>query len=254
MCLLAFAVRATPRYPLILIGNRDELHSRPALPAHWWRSPRLLAGKDLTAGGTWLGMTREGRVATVTNYRDPEQVRAGAPSRGHLVLDALTQGDTVMEEELRRGGPDYNGFNLLWGDARGIRYYHNQNASDVSVLDPGVYGLSNGLLDTPWPKLVRARDALARSVANDECLTSESLFPILEDRRAPPEHTLPDTGIDPEWERLLSTAFICSPAYGTRASTVILMERDGRAVFHERTYDADGVIRSDRKYAFRRTA
>lgn len=253
MCLLAFAFRAHPQYPLVLIGNRDEFHARPALPAHWWREPRLLAGCDLTAGGTWLGMTRSGHIATVTNYRDPERSLTVAPSRGQLVVDALSGSGESFAETLMRTGRDYNGFNLLWGSVTGLRYFHNQGDVTPRLLEPGTYGLSNGLLDTPWPKLVRARMGLEEIIESHQRLSPEPFFRVLADRRLPPDHELPETGVDRVTERLLSTAFILSPHYGTRASTVIIVRRDGAATFHERTFDPAGKRRTDRAFHFRIT-
>ncbi|MEX0729186.1 MAG: NRDE family protein [Aquisalimonadaceae bacterium] len=250
MCLLVLAFKAHPDYPLVLIGNRDEFHQRPALPAHWWNTRRLLAGRDQTAGGTWLGVTDSGRLATVTNYRDPESKRDNAPSRGQLVVEALGRDNESMAEMLVRTGSDYNGFNLLWGSRDGMRYAHNQGKAVIRSLEPGTYGLSNGLLNTPWPKLVRARTALSEIIVRHGKLSSKLLFPILEDRQVPPDHALPDTGIDRNWERLLSTAFIRSSQYGTRASTVVIVDRDGLTTFHERTFDADGLMCTDRAYRF----
>lgn len=248
MCLLAVAFRSHPDYPLVLIGNRDEFHGRAALTAHWWRTPELLAGRDLAAGGTWLGMTRNGRIATVTNYREPDRNRDLAPSRGQLVVDALTRDGAIFADSLNRTGSDYNGFNLLWGDSAELWYCHNQGETVPRPLDPGIYGLSNGLLDTPWPKLIHARESLVGIVESSRILRPEPLFRILADRQLPPDHALPDTGIGRDRERLLSTSFILSPQYGTRASTVIIVRRDGMASFHERTFNPDGLMCTDRSF------
>ena len=254
MCLLAFALEVHSDYPLVLIGNRDEFHERPADPAHWWRTPRILAGRDRRGGGGWLGMSRDGALATVTNYREPEVGRAGAPSRGRLVVDALSRDPTLFTEQLVRSASTFNGFNLLWGVPEAFYYLNNRGRQRPERLAAGMYGLSNGVLDTPWPKLLRARRALEREVAREGGPSEHGLFDILADRHEPPLEELPDTGIDPDWERLLATAFICNPAYGTRASTVIMVRRDGLVTFRERAFDPSGQSVSERLFRFYRTS
>lgn len=248
MCLLAFAVGCHPDYPLVVVGNRDEYHHRPTEPMHWWHQPRLLAGRDCTAGGTWLGVTPSGRFATVTNYRDPEPQRTDAISRGHLVVDALTSTDGhAFNTTLEATGGRYNGFNLLWGDAGCLYYYSNQEGG-VRAVPAGVHGLSNGLLNTPWPKLVHIRDQLEAMIRSGDQLASDRLLDLLADRRPAADHSLPDTGIPKDWERLLSSPFIVSDAYGTRASTVVLVTAGGEICVRERSFGQDGRCLDDRAF------
>ncbi|SEO43184.1 NRDE family protein [Aquisalimonas asiatica] len=248
MCLLAFAVGCHPAYPLIVVGNRDEYHHRPTEPMHWWREAPLLAGRDLTAGGTWLGVTPLGRFATVTNYRDPEPQRTDTISRGQLVVDALAADDPgAFGETLEATGNRYNGFNLLWGDAGGLYYYSNQEGI-ARPVPAGVHGLSNGLLNTPWPKLVRVREALETLIHDTGPCDSGALLDLLADRRPAADGSLPDTGIPKDWERLLSSPFIVSEAYGTRASTVVTVGTGGEIVVRERSFGPDGECLDDRTF------
>ncbi len=239
MCLILLAVDAHPSYRLILAANRDEYFNRPTAPAAFWDdAPDLLAGRDLKSGGTWLGVTRTGRIAAITNYRDPRREKRDAPSRGHLVSGFLTG---VMSTEeylafLEREGSAYNGFSLIFGEPGRLSFFSNHGEGPLS-LEPGIHGLSNHLLDTPWPKVSRGREALARVVARGETVHPEGLFAILADRTVAPDELLPDTGVGIELERLLSPLFTSTPLYGTRSSTVILVDREGRADFCERTFN-----------------
>ncbi len=237
MCLILLAHDAHPRYRLVVAANRDEFYERPTAPAAWWDdAPAVLAGRDLRGGGTWMGITRGGRFAAVTNYRDVAPPSPDAPSRGHLVGDFLA-GDGAPGAYLRALEPragEYAGFNLLVGDGSGLWYYGNRGG-DARPLGPGVYGLSNALLDTPWPKVERGRAALREAVSSGEDVDPEALFRILWDAEPAPDLLLPDTGVGIERERMLSSSFIRSPEYGTRASTVLLVGRDGRVRFVERS-------------------
>ncbi len=246
MCLLTFAVDVHPGYPLVVVGNRDEFHERPTLPMHWWRAPRLLAGVDQRAGGSWLGLTRDGGFATITNFRDPEQHKPVAPSRGGLVVRALTEPQADIEAHLHHRGNDYNGFNLLWSRGGRMYYYNNQDGEPVRPLPPGVYGLSNGVLDTPWPKLIRVREGLENLLGRRGELAVDTLYELMADRWMPANGGLPDTGVGAEWERLLASPFICHPRYGTRSTSVVLVRRNGIATVGERTFGPDGNI-TDRR-------
>jgi uncharacterized protein with NRDE domain len=241
MCLIAFAWNAHPAFRLVVAANRDELYARPTSPADWWAdAPDVLAGRDLREGGTWMGVTRAGRFAAVTNFRDPGLTqRAGAPSRGALVSDFLrgaADAEAYMSELAGRAA-EYNGFNLLVADAGGLFYLSNR-AEGVRRLEPGVYGLSNHLLDTPWPKVLRAKraitDALSRADSAAEGWDS-GLWEMLADRIVAADDDLPDTGVGAERERLLSPPFIHSDVYGTRASTVLTMATDGEVRLVERS-------------------
>lgn len=237
MCLILFAYRVHPDYPLILAANRDEFYARAALPLGWWQdAPDVLAGRDLVAGGTWAGIGRSGRFAAITNYRDPAAMRADAPSRGALVGDFLRGRQTApayLAGVVAAARP-YNGFNLLVADAQhGLWYLGSRNGPPHAVA-AGVHGLSNALLDTPWPKLRRGTAGLATLIADGGRPDPQALFTLLADTTRPPDAELPSTGVSLEWERLLSPAWIVSADYGTRASLVLLWHADGRIEMIER--------------------
>lgn len=242
MCLILLAYRAHPLYHLVVAANRDEFFQRPAATADWWdEQPDLLAGRDLEAGGTWLGVTRSGRCAALTNFRDPPAHRPDAPSRGGLVTGFL-QGTATPADYLAALLPQadhYNGFNLLVADRETLHGYCNRGGG-VTPLEPGVHGISNGLLNEPWPKVTRGRAALSQALADDP--DPVALFTLLADRTRAPDAQLPDTGIGAEWERLLSSRFIAAPGYGTRCSTVLLWDVAGQVRFVERSYDAQGEV------------
>jgi uncharacterized protein with NRDE domain len=241
MCLVLIAWQGAAKYPCVIAANRDELHSRPAAAAHWWPSrPPILAGQDLSAGGTWLGLTRTGRFAALTNYRDPELRRPGTPSRGTLVASLLMSSDPVERslEHLRSIGASYNGFSVLFSDGERLAIYESARGSG-RVLGAGIYGLSNHLLDTPWPKVQMAKSRLSRALADLQ--TTDALLALLRDEAPAPDDQLPRTGVSLEWERLLSSAFIRAPDYGTRCSTVLRIDESRRACFDEWTWDAAGT-------------
>lgn len=242
MCLLLLAYDVHPRHRLLLAANRDEYHSRPSAPAALWpEAEAVLAGRDLQAGGTWLGVTHAGRVAAVTNFRDASAHKPDAPSRGRLVSDFLTGGQTAGDyiRGLAGRGGDYNGFSLVAGDAAGFYYYSNR-AGAPQRLAPGVYGLSNHLLDTPWPKVQRGKQALAGLLARAQ-VAPAALLELLADSTVPADASLPQTGVGAERERLLASMFVSSADYGTRCSTALLIDRDGGAQFVERSFSAGGA-------------
>lgn len=238
MCLLALAWRQRRDWPLLLAGNRDEFHRRPAAPLARWPQG-FVAGRDLEAGGAWLGAREDGRFAVVTNYRDPLDTAARPRSRGDLVVDFLA-GDGDAGTFARRVAArlaDYRGFNLLLGDA-GSLWYVGSRAGAPRELPPGTYVLSNHLLDTPWPKAVRLRGRFEAALAQAD--PTVHLFEALADRAQARDRELPATGVPLEWERALSSAFIVAPGYGTRCSTLLaLAARRGRIA--ERRFDADGA-------------
>lgn len=258
MCLILLAHDAHPRHRLVVAANRDEFYERPAAPAGWWEdAPEVLAGRDLRGGGTWLGVTRAGRFAAVTNFRETVPPAPDAPSRGHLVGGFL-RGRSAPDAYLRAlaGRADgYAGFNLLVGEGDELRYFGNRGGAERR-LAPGVYGLSNALLDTPWPKVERGRAGLAAALAGDGDVDPEALFRVLWDAEPAPDARLPDTGVGLERERMLSSPFIRGPEYGTRASTVLLVGRDGRVRFVERTVTpgADGWTESAHEFQLDGTA
>ena len=252
MCLVLLALDSHPKYSLVLAANRDEFYDRPTAPAGFWSdAPRVLGGRDLKAGGTWLGIDRRGRVAAVTNYRQGQRESVAPRSRGHLVSEFLA-GDTAAPEymdRVRREAELYHGFNLLAGDAAGMSYYSNRE-DRVRSLGPAIYGLSNHLLDTAWPKVTATKtafDALLKKGASD--LTS-NLFTLLANRDPARDEQLPSTGVSQEWERLLSSAFIASDHYGTRSTTVVLIGREGRVSFVERSFGPGGVPGGEVRFEF----
>ena len=252
MCLILVAWRVHPDYPLVLAANRDEFHARAAAPAAWWREPSMLAGRDLTSGGTWLGVTQRGHFAALTNYRElaaggPQ--RPDAPSRGAIVPRTLADPVPASErlQQLQRTSSRYNGFNLLFGDADSLAVYESAERRG-RPLGPGVYGLSNHLLDTPWPKVVGAKAALAAGLTH--LPDQEALLRLLRDDVRADDAQLPRTGLSTEWERLLSSAFIRAPGYGTRCSTILLIDRGGQAHFSEWTWDEAGAAAGQVEYRF----
>lgn len=255
MCLIVAAWRMHPELPLILAGNRDEFHARPAEPADWWpEQPGLLAGRDLEAGGTWLGVTRSGRFGVVTNYREGSP-RGGEVSRGLLLTDWLS-GDEPADgfaSRLEREEQRYAGFNLLFGDAATLRYHTNREAVSRE-LEPGIHGVSNALLDTPWPKLVVTRDRLTARL-EAERTEPDDILEILADTRPAGEDgeadPALDAAMDPAVRRVLSAPFILTPTYGTRCSTVLLFRADGSAEFVERRFDPDGEATGETRVSFR---
>jgi uncharacterized protein with NRDE domain len=252
MCLVLIAFDCHPQHSLIVAANRDEFYDRPTAAAAFWAdAPAVLGGRDLKAGGTWLGIDRRGRLAAVTNYRQGQREDAAPRSRGHLVSDFLME-ETALSEYMNRIQQEaelYNGFSLLAGDAGGLSYYSNREGR-IRTLEPGIYGLSNHLLDTPWPKVSvtkTAFDSLLRSGTSD--LTA-GLFALLANRDRAREEQLPSTGVETEWERLLSSAFIASERYGTRSSTVVLVTRDGHIIVVERSFGPGGAPGNEVRFEF----
>jgi uncharacterized protein with NRDE domain len=242
MCLILFAWKAHPEYRLVLAANRDEFHERPALAADFWpQCPDLLAGRDLQAGGTWLGVTRSGRFAAVTNFREPLAPEAPLErSRGELVTDFLTgdQRPLAHAEGLRESGSAYRGFSLLIGTPESLAYVSNRQARAAAVAD-GCHGLSNHLLDTDWPKVHAGRDCL-EALLGEGRVDPEALFEVLTDRGRI-SGDMPAGADSSEIRRhLMNHYFIVSPEYGTRSSTVLLIGRDGRVTFIERRFAPDG--------------
>jgi uncharacterized protein with NRDE domain len=247
MCLVLLALNSHPEYRLIVAANRDEFYDRPTAPAEFWSdAPSVLGGRDLQAGGSWLGVTRDGRFAAVTNYRQGAREPTATRSRGLLVSDFLTGDSGGLEymDQVERDAALYNGFNLLAGDSTSLFYYSNREGR-LRSLSPGVYGLSNHLLDTPWPKVTATKSAFGAVLNHEGAELTEELLKLLSNRDRPVDNQLPSTGISVEWERLLSAAFITSAEYGTRSSTVVLVGRDGRIEFVERSFGRKGAMESE---------
>ena len=255
MCLILFSYKLHADYQLILAANRDEFYERPTASLEYWPDhPDVLAGRDLKSNGTWLGVTRSGRLAAVTNYREPASHRENAPSRGILIRDFLI-GNSSPERYLKavsKKRKSYNGFNFIAGDPSGL-YYYSSRAARVRQLQPGLYGISNHLIDTAWPKIQRGKDLLQGQLSGREKIDIEKIWNILSDRSQPSDEELPDTGVGLDWERILSPLFIISPDYGTRSSSVVLIDKSGRVTIQERTFSYTGNEIKEgetRKYSF----
>jgi len=271
MCLAVIALDAHRRYPIVIAANRDEFHARPAALAHWWSSG-MLGGQDLIGGGAWFGVSRAGRWALVTNFREGISRDPDAPSRGELVTRALLDQTPPLlcAAAIAGDGARYHGFNLLVGEIaarlqpaagerrenrdtphhdRSTAAYASNRASGALSLSAGIHGLSNHLLDTPWPKLVRSKARLADALGG-EALDTAAAFAMLADREPAEDATLPMTGVSRQRERVLSSAFIVSPDYGTRCSTVFTLTRDGSANFVERSFDAAANMTGEVAHAF----
>jgi len=248
MCLIVFAWRVIPGMPLIACANRDEFYDRPATPAGPWPdNPNIIAGRDLQGGGSWMGVTREGpngpKFAALTNIRAPDERRTDAPTRGALVADFL-RGDLDAPAYLERIGAMahvYNGFNLVLGDREGLYWFSNRAGADArngKLLEPGIYGISNSLLDAPWPKVLRTKAAFASLLLQGA--PEEAYFEMLADTTRAPDLRLPDTGVPIEVERQLSAVCIEIPGYGTRTSTVVKLYSDAEPELHERVLQPCG--------------
>jgi len=253
MCILLVAHDVHPHYRLVLMANRDEAYDRPAAPAAFWEdAPEVLAGRDLRDGGTWLGVTRSGRWAALTNFREPGRRRQEAPSRGGLVsgflLGSKTPASFVHEETAGAGA--YNGFSLFCGDGSALAFLSNRDAAP-RILEPGLYGLSNGPLDRPWPKVELGRRGLASLLEAAPPLDEEGVFSLLADASRPPDEDLPDTGLGLEIERALSPIFVATERYGTRCSTLLALDMEGAALFVERTYHAGASAWTESRHPFR---
>ena len=238
MCLLFFAYECHPSYRLILAANRDDYYHRPTASAQFWEThPWVLAGRDLEMLGTWMGITRSGRFAALTNFRDPSAQIIAPKSRGMLVSNFLCLNDSPEEYmlEVANDRSRYNPFNLLVGDSSQLLYF-NKQSSKALKLKSGIYGLSNHFLDTPWPKVQKSKHALARYLENQTLIEPQYLFDILADTELAQDHELPKTGISREFEKMLSSIFIQGVKYGTRSSTVLLIDRNNHVIYKEKSY------------------
>ena len=239
MCLILFAYKQHSDYRLVLTANRDEFYERPTAALHFWEDyPQVLAGRDLLHRGTWMGITRSGRFAAITNYREVLAPSPSAPSRGDLVADFLT-GSTAPETYLKQIHPvanQYSGFNLILGDVHSLYYYGNRDGR-IHKLEPGLYGLSNRLLDTDWPKVRTGKTSLAAALQSSDGgpdgVDVQRLILLLQSRKQAPDHQLPQTGVGIEKERMLAPAFIASQDYGTRSSSILLIGQNDRVDFRE---------------------
>ncbi|WP_172369093.1 NRDE family protein [Sporosarcina jiandibaonis] len=254
MCLINFHLQDHPNYKLIVTANRDEFYERPTRPAHFWEDePNLLAGRDLIQMGTWLGITKSGRVAALTNYRDPAQFGVVKESRGEIIKNFLVKDTSPLDfiNELNEKKDYYNGFNIMIGNAEQLYYYNNINEQIIEI-PKGTHGISNHFLNTPWPKVIKGKMMLHEYVMNNRVLDTDELFYILMNAELAEDAVLPKTGIDLELERQLSPIFIRTPNYGTRCSTVLLIDNDNNVTFIERTYEL-GLFKFENNYSFQIT-
>ncbi len=248
MCLVVFAWQSHPRYRLIVAANRDELHARPAEPMHWWPDrPTVLAGRDLQAGGTWLALDRRGRFATVTNYHERFRAPRSRETRGRLPADFVSADATPDEYSRALDEAAFAGYSLLTADRDSLCYTSNRGDA-ARLLEPGVYGLSNATIDTPWPKLTRTRAGLAELLGREEP-SPAALLQLLADTTPAPVRDLDDE-LPVDLARAVSAPFIKTERYGTRCSTVVMLDRDDRALVFERSFDAEGRQRGDRQFRF----
>jgi uncharacterized protein with NRDE domain len=247
MCLIVFAYRVHPVYKLLVAANRDEFYGRSTAPAHYWEErPDILAGRDLEKMGTWMGVTTSGRFAALTNYRDPKEVTEGKRSRGELVADALKHKGNIKDymQSLVKKKDLYPGYNLLVGDRTELYYYSNKG-QELQKVEPGIYGVSNHLLNTEWPKVQKGKEGMSKIINGEQVELVERLLSLLQNADQAPDELLPHTGVSLEWERMLSPLFIKSGNYGTRSSTVMLMS-DKEIQYVERVFTKDGI--SEQQY------
>jgi uncharacterized protein with NRDE domain len=251
MCLIVFANNVLEDYKLIFAANRDEFYNRPSEQADFWKDrPDLLAGKDLQAGGTWMGITRKGKFAAITNFRDLKNNRNDAPSRGELTLDFLVK-DVTPEEyynRLKSELNNYNGFNLILGNIDELYYFSNKT-DGLTKLEPGIHGISNAILDTPWPKVEKSKRQLKHLIEQQNIHPWEILN-LLDDTSPAKDEELPDTGVGLELERILSPIFIKSEKYGTRSSTIVTVDKNNNVKFVEKTYFANTGRFSNKEFNF----
>ena len=248
MCLVVIGWQQHPVYPLIVAGNRDEFHARPTQDAHWWPDhPDIVGGRDLQAAGTWLALHRNGRFATVTNFRDAEPPSAKFRSRGHLVSDFLKSTETPLDYLHSIDGAAYGGFNLLVGDGETLAWLSNRDGPP-KVLGPGIYGLSNALLDSPWHKVLRSKAAL-RQLIDENRVNTTALMRLLGDRDKAPASEIDDEHRSFATAHAISAPFIVLPDYGTRSSSVVLRDASGAWQFRERAFDATGATTGDSTFA-----
>jgi uncharacterized protein with NRDE domain len=254
MCLIFLSFNQHPTYKLIIAANRDEFYSRKTAPADFWKDqPEIIGGRDLEANGTWMAMNKNGKISLVTNYRDPANINPNAPSRGQLVSNYLIDNEapSTYLKSLEPKAKEYNGFNLLVGSPDELWYLSNYKEG-IQELDTGVYGLSNHLLDTLWPKVERGKSKFREAISTKE-IKPTSLFDFLYDEQKAPDHLLPETGVGIERERALSSMFIKMKGYGTRCSTVVLVDKKNCVSYSERIYNVETFEHKTQSFSFQIT-
>lgn len=247
MCILFIAKNIFPNFPLLLVANRDEFHSRPTLPLHFWEDhPEILAGRDEKEGGTWMGVSKTGRISALTNHRNIPLHRSDARSRGFLVKNFLSSSNSPEDylQELIQTRKDYNPYNLVFGDKEKLFVYSNIS-NDVNIIETGIFGLSNAFLDTPWPKIERGKKAIQK-LSESFVGEVDKLFQIMRNEEKADDRELPDTGIGLAKERLLSSIFIQDSIYGTRSTAILLVPQIGSWTFYERSFNNAGEILGER--------
>lgn len=243
MCILFFAIKQHPKFPVIICANRDEFHQRPTQAMHWWPkndllSSDVLAGKDLQAGGTWLGLNKQGRFSALTNFRQPDLIDNNKQSRGELVLQALAQQDDAMTKKLAGSSGDYNGFNLVFGQLNNLMCFDSVSQKQ-QALPSGFHSLCNGALDDIWPKMALGQVKLANAI-KDHSLDIEQLFTLMKSSQQAKTEHLPKTGVPLNWEQLLSSIFIISPEYGTRTTNIITLDNNGNIAIYDQSFNEEG--------------
>ncbi len=252
MCLIFISINDHPKYKLIVAANRDEFYARnTAAVSVWLDHPDVIGGRDLEAQGTWMAMTKGGKIGMVTNYRDLKNLKLNAPTRGLLVTDFLFNGYKAEPylKDVDLKASQYNGFSLLVGSIDELYYYSNYQ-SRIIKLTQGFYGLSNHLLDTPWPKVKRGKEKMA-SVLTSHDFGSSALFEVLRDEKIAPDNQLPNTGLDIERERAVSAMFIKSPNYGSRCSTVVLVDKENNVSYSERVYNPETFDHTEKEFKWK---
>lgn len=237
MCLMVFANNYHSEYKLIFAANRDEFYERPSSPVHFWKVDTILAGKDLKDGGTWCGINKNGRFAAITNYRNIKAIKKDAVSRGKIVTDFLTgtSSPELYSKGLANSANQYNGYSFVFGNISELFFFSNQSAKLLKI-ESGIHGLSNHLIDTPWFNVRRGKELLERAVNKGDNFI-EDLFALLSDTTSSPDNELPDTGLDKKTEKSISSIFVETPGYGTRSSSVILIDRNDNVTFVEKSLD-----------------
>lgn len=250
MCILFIARNQSKQYPLIIAANRDEFHKRPTLSSHLWNTtPTLVAGKDQQGGGTWMGVTTSGKIAALTNVRDPSSIKPTAPSRGDLTCNWLLGTDDIAtyQQQLKQRKDEYNGYNLVFGDVNELWVYNN-TTDDFYPLTDGIFGLSNADIHTSWPKTARG-EARMSDIVSKSSVNKDLLFDMLSDQQQAADSQLPETGVGFEWEKRLSSIFITSSEYGTRSSTLLLVDQQGMMHWSERTFNSEGKQTNEQTFA-----
>ena len=251
MCLVTFSLHSHAQFPLIVVANRDEFYDRPTAAVSFWEDAKtILAGRDLLQKGSWMGVSKNGRFATITNFRNPSLPESGQLSRGIIVQDFLESSLTAKTfiDQIQQQKHLYGGLNLLVYDGKEMHHYNNV-LDDRSQIKPGIHSISNHTLNTPWPKVIHATQQLTNALEKNDLHTAEQLISILDDRSIAPDVALPQTGVGIHLERLLSPLFVKMTNYGTRSTTVILLDNHGHIQFLERTFE-DGEAVFDHKFQF----